>query len=161
MVTDKRNLLCFLIISLIHLACDSAGFKAPPQFRKNQGPVGGATHVVIQTVNIDRANTNVTGRAEVQVTSSESATIKCVNCPSDRLPLQFSEKSNINGNGKLYVAPFSHAFTNETLLCRITLQVNYASGPQESKNYGVYFCPVDQSTGTRVCDKGRARSVCN
>ena len=157
----KWNLWIFFMLSLIQAACDNAGFKAPPQFRHTQGTGGGATQVVIQTVNVDRANFNTRGRGEMQVTSSENATIRCLNCPPDRLPLQFAEKANTSGSGKLYVAPFDHVYTNETQLCRITLQVSYASGAQENKNYGVYFCPVDQTTGARVCDKGHARSVCN
>jgi hypothetical protein len=161
MQAPKWKLFLFVLLSLVHSACNSAGFKAPPQYKRKQGEGAGATRVVIQTVNIERANFNTRGRAEMQVTSSESATIRCLNCPADRLPLQFEEKANTSGSGKLYVAPFDHVYVTETQLCRITLQVSYASGPQENKNYGVYFCPVDQATGTRVCDKGHARSVCN
>lgn len=108
------------------------------------------------TVNaITDANDGSNGIGEFVFSSSESIDVLCNNCGD--LRLDFNKK---NDDSSEVTSEFRFPFVENTYLCRLNLQVRFASGKKpENIKYGLYLCPKDAS-GEALCDFEKVYETC-
>ena len=85
--------------------------------------------------------------------------ISCGNCGS--LNLSFIKAGPASQTGGTYVARFTYPFVDRTYVCKANLKVTYLKDKiNKDFVYGMYFCPEDPSSKSRICDKSGALEKC-
>jgi hypothetical protein len=156
-MAKMRNFYCLLIaIGLLTTAsaCNNNKIKG------NSIERGAVKNPSFTVRTILSANSQTLGTGEFYISGGSEMTVACSNCGG--LNLAFAEVVPTSATaGKSYLAKFSYPFVDRTYVCKAKLKVTYVK-EQTTKDFvfGIFFCPEDPNTHSRICDKSGAIERC-